>query len=68
MSDEDVLLAPHRDRSAEWLHECREEWFLALGFTEMQAAVLADVAADHHEAEKLLKRNCPIEIAFDLLT
>lgn len=42
--------------------------FERLGFTPPQAERLVSEGADYHDAEALLDRGCPVEIAFDLLT
>jgi len=47
--------------------EHRFSWFVQLGFSMSQAATLAEQGADHHEAEGLLRRGCPRDIAFDIL-
>lgn len=45
----------------------REMMFRGVGFNHWQAISLAEVGADWHEAEKLLKRGCPHETVLDLL-
>lgn len=42
--------------------------FERLGFTPPQAERLVGEGADYHDAEALLKRGCPVDIAFDLLS
>lgn len=42
--------------------------FEGLGFTPPQAERLVTEGADWHDAERLVKRGCPTDIAFDLLT
>ena len=45
-----------------------ESHFRRIGFNEWQAAELADLGIDWHDAERLLKRGCSHEHAIDILT
>lgn len=45
----------------------RLERFLALGYGEVEAALLADAGADHHRAELLLRAGCPPDLALRIL-
>lgn len=45
----------------------REMMFRSLGLNDWQAVALAESGADWHEAERLIKKGCPIETVVDLL-
>jgi hypothetical protein len=51
-------------RVAQW----REERFLSLGFTDMQAGVLARGDSDWHEAAALVAAGCPVDIVYRIVT
>lgn len=57
-----------REQEKKNLYECRVRWFRDLGFTATQAAMLAELGCDHHDAERLLERGCPLRLAFKLLS
>ncbi|GIV03678.1 MAG: hypothetical protein KatS3mg015_2508 [Fimbriimonadales bacterium] len=54
-TDEEIILS--------W----EEEQLRALGFNSWQAQALADAGVSWHEAERLIRRGCPPELALDLL-
>jgi len=45
----------------------RDEQFTAMGFGLAQSALLACSKADLHDARELVKRGCPLHLAFDIL-
>lgn len=49
------------------LHKYRVEMFVKLGFSDLDAATLADGKVDWHEAEKLLAAGCDHATAVDIL-
>mgnify|MGYP000011746626 CR=1 FL=1 len=53
--DEEILLS--------W----EEEQLRALGFNEFQARALSAAGISWHDAERLIRRGCPPELALDLL-
>lgn len=52
------------DRVYRW----RRDKFLELGFSWLEARMLADAGADYHQAERLLDVGCPRHLVFDLLS
>lgn len=65
MGDEDA----YEDATAEArrVELWRRRRFLELGFDKGQAQLLAMGGIDWHEAERLVKRDCPVDLAFRLL-
>lgn len=51
----------------ERIFKTRMENFLGLGFDELTAELLADSKVDWHEAEKLIRRDCPLHLCFEIL-
>ncbi|GIV03965.1 MAG: hypothetical protein KatS3mg015_2795 [Fimbriimonadales bacterium] len=58
---------PRRPTDEEITISWDEEQLRALGFNEFQARALADAGISWHEAERLIRRGCPLELALDLL-
>lgn len=44
-----------------------EEQFRHLGLNDYQAAALTDAGISWHEAERLVRRGCPLHVVVDLL-
>lgn len=55
--------------SPEQLHLWRQERLLELGVPELEASALAVARNfDWHEAERLIRKGCPPELVFKILT
>jgi hypothetical protein len=65
--DDGEMAARLTDQQSDlWRYRVRR--FRELGFTRPQCIRLADEGTDWHQASDLVRRGCPVDIVFDLLS